>query len=253
MPLLERDVVVGRSREVGALLLRRARGHELVAAVAVAAATEELDALGDDLHRLPLARAVGRFPLAPVEPAVDADRAALREVLRATLGLVAEDRDVEVVGLVDPRARLVAPAAVHRYAHAANRRTAGGVSQLRVLRQVAHENDAVDVRHVLLLLPWIFRPGVTGFVGGASSLGGLLVRRSLLFRSSVLGLGALRNGRCGRGCLGRYRNRRRVVARRARPRAGDVARRHVAQYGVLDLEHAGDLGERLRLRVEDDE
>src|SRR6266487_2025832 len=112
MVLLEGDVVVGRSREVGTLLLRRARGHELVAAaaVAVAAAAQELDALGDDLHGLPLAGAVGRFPLAPVEPAVDADRAALREVLRATLGLVAEDRDVEVVGLVDPRARLVAPA-----------------------------------------------------------------------------------------------------------------------------------------------
>src|SRR3954451_10598429 len=135
MPLLERDVVVGRRREVGALLLRRARGHELVAAaaVAVAAATEELDALGDDLHRLPLARAVGRFPLAPVEPAVDADRAAFREVLRATLCLVAEDGDVEVVRLVDRGSRLVAPAAVHCYAHAANRSTAWGMPQLGVL------------------------------------------------------------------------------------------------------------------------
>src|SRR5437867_9775320 len=152
MPLLEGDVVVGRSREVGARLLRRTCGHELVAAVAVAAAAEELDALGDDLHGLPLARAVGRFPLAPVEPAVDADRAALREILRATLGLVAEDGDVEVVRLVDPLPRLVAPTAVHCYPHAANRRTAGGVPQLGILRQVAYENDAVDVRHALLLL-----------------------------------------------------------------------------------------------------
>src|SRR3954469_4780507 len=130
MLLLEGDVVVGRGREVGALLLRRARGHELVAAaaVAVAAAAEELDALGDDLHGLPLARAVGRVPLAPVEPAVDADRAAFREILRATLGLVAEDRDIEIVRLVDPLPRLVAPAAVHCHPHAANRRTAGGVA-----------------------------------------------------------------------------------------------------------------------------
>ena len=55
MLLLEGDVVVGRSREVGALLLPRARRHELVAAaaaVAVAAAAEELDALGDDLDGL---------------------------------------------------------------------------------------------------------------------------------------------------------------------------------------------------------
>src|SRR5256714_15576163 len=89
MVLLEGDVVVGRRREVGALLLRRARGHELVAAAAVtvAAAAEELDALGDDLHGLPLARTVGRVPLAPVEPAADADRAAFREILRAALGL----------------------------------------------------------------------------------------------------------------------------------------------------------------------
>src|SRR6478609_9908553 len=145
MPLLERDVVVGRSREVGALLLRRARGHELVAAVAVAAATEELDGVGDDLYGLPLARAVGRVPLAPVEPAVDADRAAFRAVLRAALGLVAEDGDVEVVRLVDPGSRLVPPAAVHCHPHAANRCTAGGMPQLGVLRQVAYENDAVDV------------------------------------------------------------------------------------------------------------
>src|ERR1044072_6925451 len=112
MPLLERDVVVGCCREVGALL-RRAGRHELVAALAVAATAEELDAVGDDLHRLPLAGAVRRLPLAPVEPAVDADRAALREVLRATLGLVAEDGDVEVVGLVDPVVRLVPPGAAH--------------------------------------------------------------------------------------------------------------------------------------------
>src|SRR5690349_16861560 len=150
MPLLERDVVVGRGREVGALL-RRHRGHELVAAagaaaeVAVTAAAEELDALGDDLDGLPVARAVCRLPLAPVEPTVDADGAPLREVLRAALGLVAEDGDVEVVRLVDPGARLVAPAAVHCHPHAADRRTAGGMPQLGILRQVAYENDAVDV------------------------------------------------------------------------------------------------------------
>src|ERR1700755_803856 len=131
MLLLEGDVVVGRRREVGALLLRRARRHELVSAatVSVAAATEELDGIGDDLHGLTLARAVGRLPLAPVEPAVDADGAPLREILRAALRLVAEDRDVEVVRLVDPLARLVAPAAVHCHPQAANRCTPGGVPQ----------------------------------------------------------------------------------------------------------------------------
>ena len=71
--------------EVGVLGLRgRACGNELrlAAALAVAAAAEELDAVGDDLDRLSL-RPVLRLPLAPLEPAVDRDRAALGEVLGA--------------------------------------------------------------------------------------------------------------------------------------------------------------------------
>src|SRR5579862_8702388 len=147
MLLLEGDVVVGRRREVGALLLRRARRHELVAAatVSVAAAAEELDAVGDDLDRLALAAAVLRLPLAPAELAVDADRPALGQVLRAALGLVAEDGDAEVVGRVDPVARLVALAVVDCDAQAADGGSAGRVPQLRVSGQVPDQDDAVDV------------------------------------------------------------------------------------------------------------
>src|SRR6266576_4608627 len=145
MPLLERDVVVGRRREVGALLLCPRR-HELVAAaVTVAAAAEELDAVGDDLHGLALAAAVLRLPLTPLEAAVDRDRAALRKVLRAALRLVAEDRDAEVVRLVRPLARLVATPAIDGDAQVANGGAARRVPQLRVLRQVPDQNDAVDV------------------------------------------------------------------------------------------------------------
>src|SRR3954454_20341497 len=96
---LERDVVVGR-REVVGRGRRRARRHVLVAAtageaaLALAAAAEELDGVGDDLDGLAL-RAVLRVPLAPLEASVDADRAALREVLRAILALLAPDGDVE--------------------------------------------------------------------------------------------------------------------------------------------------------------
>src|SRR5579884_398661 len=145
MPLLERDVVVGRSREVGALL-RRAGRHELVAAaLAVAAAAEELDALGDDLDGLAL-RAVLSLPLAPVEATVDRDRAALAQVLRAVLGLVAENRDPEEVRLVDPVARLVSPPPVDRDAEIADGRAAGRVPQLGIPRQVPDQHDAVDVR-----------------------------------------------------------------------------------------------------------
>src|SRR6201987_4839451 len=138
MPLLERNVVVGRCGEVGGLLLRRTCGHELVGAtgaVAVAAAAQELDTLGHDLDGLALA-AVLSLPLAPVEPAVDRDRAALAEVLGAVLGLVAEDGDPEEVRLVDPVARLVSPPPVDRNAEIADGRTAGRVPQFGIPRQV---------------------------------------------------------------------------------------------------------------------
>src|SRR5262249_8453978 len=102
----ERNVVVcAAGAEVRVLGLRsRARRHELVLpALGVAAAAEELNAVCDDLARLAL-RAVLGAPLAPLEPAVDGDRAALRQVLRAALALVAPDGDVEVVRLLGPLA-----------------------------------------------------------------------------------------------------------------------------------------------------
>ena len=87
---LERDVVVLAAAEVGVCATRRARGDELVAAAtaaevaALAAPAEELDRVCDHLDRLAL-RAVLRFPLAPLEAAVDADGPSLREVLRQTV------------------------------------------------------------------------------------------------------------------------------------------------------------------------
>src|SRR5512135_3704518 len=187
MPLLEGDVVVCRSREVGALGCR-ARRHELVAAawaIAVAPTAEELDALGDDLDGLALRSVLG-LPLAPVESAVDRDGAALAQVLGAALRLVAEDRDPEEVGLVGPLPGFVPAPAVDRNAEVAHRRAAGRVAQLGIPRQVPDQYDAVDVRcHVLLLS--LFLGGLLFFWG------------SLLFRSSVLGLGRLRNGRFGPG------------------------------------------------------
>ena len=69
--------------------------------------------------RLP---AVLGLPLAPVEPAVDRNRAALGEVVGAVLALRAPDGDVEVVGLVDPLAALaVLAAAVDGHAKLADR------------------------------------------------------------------------------------------------------------------------------------
>src|SRR5581483_12021024 len=98
-------------------------------------AAEELHGLGDDLDRLPLLAVLG-LPLAPVEAAVDRDGPALREVLRAVLALVAPDGDVEVVGLVRPRAGRVLLPRVHRDPQLADRRAARRVPELGVARQV---------------------------------------------------------------------------------------------------------------------
>src|SRR5262249_40239608 len=116
-------------------------------AAALTAAAEKLDAVGDDLDRLALG-AVLRFPLTPVEPAVDADGAALREVLRAALALVAPNGDVEVVRLVAPVAARVLLTRVDGEAQLAHGGAARCMPQLRVPGQVPHEHDAIDVGHV---------------------------------------------------------------------------------------------------------
>ena len=67
----------------------RPLGHELTAALAVGASAEELDVVGDDLDGLAL-RAVLCIPLAPLEPALHGHRAALGEVLRTALALLAQ-------------------------------------------------------------------------------------------------------------------------------------------------------------------
>src|SRR5207237_1037712 len=80
--------------------------------------------------------AVLRLPFTPIEAAVDAHGAALGEVLRATLALVAPDRDVEVVGLVAPVSLRVLLARVDGDPQLADGRAAGGVPQLGILRQI---------------------------------------------------------------------------------------------------------------------
>src|SRR2546421_5879596 len=150
MPLLERDVVVcGRRAEVGGLRRRRGR-HELVAAAAarvVAATAEELHRVGDDLDRLAL-RAVLGLPLAPIEATVDTDRPALREIMRAALGLVSPDRDVEVVRLVAPLAGgVVLLPRVDGDPELADGRPVRGRPELGIAGQVADKDNTVDVGH----------------------------------------------------------------------------------------------------------
>jgi len=78
----------------------------------VTAAVEELHRLRDDLDLRALAAVLG-LQDDQSQPAVDADPAALREVVREHLGLRAEDLHVEEVRLVDPVAGLILLAPVH--------------------------------------------------------------------------------------------------------------------------------------------
>ena len=188
----------------------RAGGHVLGATLAVAAAAEELDAVGDDLDRLALG-AVLRLPLAPVEAPVDRHRPALGQVLRAVLALLAPDGDREVVRLVDPLAALVLAPRVDGDTQRADRHAGRRVPELRVAGEVADENHAVDA-------------------GGhryssSSSLAGAVSASSLVGAPTA-------TGSAGPPC---------------RPTC-----RHVAHDGVVDLQHPGDLVERVgRAREEE--
>src|SRR5262249_11895290 len=142
-----RYVVVGRAGEVGVRLRGRGSRNVLRRVATLAATAEELHGVGDHLDGLALG-AVLRLPLAPLEPSVDADGAALREVLRAVLALRAPDGDVEVVRLLRPLAGGgVLPARVHGEPEAADGHAAGRVPELRVAREVADEDDAIDICH----------------------------------------------------------------------------------------------------------
>src|SRR5215210_7411725 len=116
------------------------------AAFAVARA-EELHVVRDHLDRLPL-RAVLRLPLAPVQPAVDADGPPLGEETRTALALVTPDGHVEVIGLLGPLAGLaVLLSRVDGEPQLAHGGAARRVPQLGVPRQVADQDHPVDVRH----------------------------------------------------------------------------------------------------------
>src|SRR5215218_2474139 len=139
---LEGDVVVGgrgaargpRGLEVGGIgrhVALRGEAPTATAVLAALTASEELHGVGDDVDRLPLL-ALGRVPLAPLQPAVDGHRAALGEVLGAVLALCAPDRDVEVVGLVDPLTRGILAAGVAGQPEAANGGPVVGAAQLGV-------------------------------------------------------------------------------------------------------------------------
>src|SRR6185436_3719639 len=75
---------------------------------------------------------------------LDAHGAALGQVLRAVLGRAAPDGDIEVVRGIRPLLTAL-DAIVHRDSQRRHGGAGRSVAQLRVARQVADEDDAVDV------------------------------------------------------------------------------------------------------------
>src|SRR5581483_11774879 len=73
--------------------------RESASAGAFFTAAQELHRVGNDIDCLPF-RALLGLPLAPLEPSVDRDRAALGQIARGVLALRTPHGDVEVVRLV---------------------------------------------------------------------------------------------------------------------------------------------------------
>ncbi len=95
------------------------------------AAADELGVVRDDLDRLPVV-AVLVLELAPLQAAVDGDRAALGHVLGDDLALATPDGDVDEVALLAPLARRrILLARVERHAQAADRHAARQGAKLR--------------------------------------------------------------------------------------------------------------------------
>src|SRR5205085_561943 len=138
---LEGDVVLAagpypRLLEVGGVSGSVGLRLEAVAIAGAVAGAEELDRVGDDLHRPALAPVLG-FPLAPVEPALDRYRSALGEGCGAVLALRTPDGDAAVVGLGEPLAgpaALAAAAGGALGALAAGGATTGDLGSTRKIR-----------------------------------------------------------------------------------------------------------------------
>ena len=200
-------------------LLRRARGHELVAA-ARRRRRRGCRGTGRSRRRSRRLRACRRRPSPPTRASRGGRRSPtgrpFDEVLRAALGLVAEDGDAEVVRLVHPAARLVPAPAVDGDAQAADGRAAGRVPQLRVLVRLPTSTTRLMFAAMLSsLLLWVFRLDVA-FSSSTESSASSEMRFGSAYSSSAYGAIVLPDGRRG----GRRRRSRRAARSCASRRCG---------------------------------
>src|SRR5262245_7001868 len=150
---LERNIVVAGPWLLGERLGSRRNGRR----GGRAAASHELDTLGDDLDDGSLAAVLG-LPLTGLQPALDQDRTALVEVLATALRLLAPDHHGEEAGLFALLAPLRRVVAIDRQPQIGHGGPAGRVTKLRGLGQVADQEHLVEARHQLTSssTSWVF-------------------------------------------------------------------------------------------------
>ena len=167
---------------------------------------------------------VGGLPLAPFQPAVDRDPAALAGAAADALRRGAEDAHVEVVGLVVVLALGVAARRVAGDPQVAHRRARGQRTQLGVLGQTPDQDNAVDGEAGHAGSPFLeltpHREGYAAF-GTVYSIGALR-RRSI--PSVPHPDGAPRRVRAPRSAPRPRPDRARAPARGAPPAGRDRAR-----------------------------
>src|SRR5688572_9586748 len=120
------------------------------AAAPTATAAEQRDAIGLDFGGVALV-AVLVVPLPRLQPALDVDLLALRQVLLQRFGLLAPQHHAVPFSLFLPLLILVVPHFRRGQIQRGNGGAAGRIAKLGVPSQVSHEDYFVDASHVALL------------------------------------------------------------------------------------------------------
>ncbi len=115
-----------------------------------AAAVEELEVFDDDAH-LGAFRAVLGFPLIEFEAAFDEERVALLFVLGEDFGGFSEAGAIDEGGFLFFDAVLAGPGAIDGEAEVADSGLVRHVLEFEVARDVAHQQDLVQIGHGMLL------------------------------------------------------------------------------------------------------
>src|ERR1022692_2023496 len=125
------------------------RGGTAIAAGfgATIAAAEKLKAFNNDTKFAALLAGLFVVPLVKLEPAFDQNGAALLHVLRERFSLTAKGVHVNKSHLFFFFAGFTGPVAINRHADFGDGQALGCVAQFRIARQIACQNDFVEIGH----------------------------------------------------------------------------------------------------------